>query len=425
MYSHPTRYNFYKSVKNKDKSRSVIISNTLNSSTIKLNNIISGDYFIFSKEYKLLFNVIIKDDNVLVYKPEKILDNIKNLKLILYKKYKAIKIIPSIGLDTREYGGRILIETHKNKYTYVGETIYEFSTLDDICLLHYAREDESIIEYGVGTIFTYLFLDKVKIKNEYCLFENPQIQYNNKNHVSFIDMNEDGDFDWKNKTVIVDSSEYFTKINDATGIILPNFDNKKIKTTTMRKILLRNYFLMHDNGGRPYKAKINYDKKIVKVYENVTDYSKLKKNIYTNYKWKLVFTTNYIKIFIGIEREYIPFRGNTILLQTDEKEYTNIHSYGVRQFNTSDEIIKYISVAGESDVLIPYAIGTEYVYDMINRRKIQISKLLVLPPYSHATGEFFHIGPVSHVNNQGFNMGDIKMKNIIVNQDRYNVQYLI
>jgi hypothetical protein len=412
MDKHNAENYFYKSVENKDGTRSITINKT---KTIDLSKVISDDYFIMSSQAQIIFNVVVKDDEILVYKPEKITHNIKKLKLILYKNYKYCKVIPSIGLDLRDYGNRVLAQIHKDKYVYIGETIYEFTTSDNICFLYYTQDENN--EYAVGTIFTYLLLNKLKIKNEYCLFENPNLQYNNGKCINTMYLDEDVE-KWK-KIIITDNTEYFSELDEVIGIILPKQVNYKIKTTTINNIISKKEYLIHNNGGRPYKVIVNYKKKYVDVYKNITAYDELKNDVsyYKQLEWNLVCTINYINIFIGADEDKISFRGNTILLQTGEKEYTNIYSYGVRQFTITDQIIKYVSVAGNSDVIWPHAFGTEYIYDLMHMLKTPINKLFICPPYNQQMTMYFTRNSLYNLKNKDVGkMINMKVKNIIYDE---------
>ena len=65
-------------------------------------------------------------------------------------------------------GNSILINTTKNKYVYIGSEIYDFETDDEI-VDYYSPIGNSDVPYpfAIGTKYTYLMLDHVKILNTY------------------------------------------------------------------------------------------------------------------------------------------------------------------------------------------------------------------------------------------------------------------
>jgi len=117
-------------------------------------------------------------------------------------------------------------------------------------------------------------------------------------------------------------------------------------------------YLIHDNGSRPFKVEILNDKIV---------------NIYNNYTEQLLFTYMPEKIFIGRSPKiptteysggYGPeFDGNSILLKMTGLNYIYIGER-IYEFTALAEIIKYISVLGNSDVPYPWAIddrGNHYL----------------------------------------------------------------
>ena len=132
---------------------------------------------------------------------------------------------------------------------------------------------------------------------------------------------------------------------------------------------MRTYYI-HDNGGRPFKVTI--DKKDVKVYKQYFEgdnYSYQDKPI-------LVFDEN-IKIFIGKSPEnkmtlfsggYGPrFDGNSILLHIKENEYVYIGGkiFRFHSVDPLDQITKFVSPVGNSDVPYPYAVDKSNRYYLL------------------------------------------------------------
>ncbi len=127
-------------------------------------------------------------------------------------------------------------------------------------------------------------------------------------------------------------------------------------------------YYTHNNGGRPFKVKIHDD--TMSIYR-MTEYDP---------EWKYE-DTPYLSIPLEGKKVFIPkphpktpshyqrptkhFRGNSILLQVDPHTYLYVGGKYVYMFETKDEILRYYSPVGNSDVPYPWAVGTQNVYLMI------------------------------------------------------------
>jgi hypothetical protein len=125
-------------------------------------------------------------------------------------------------------------------------------------------------------------------------------------------------------------------------------------------------YLIHDNGGRPFKVKItNTNVKVYKLISYETDtYSD---NAILSFDVKKCFIGNSPKndmtLFSGGYGK--KFYGNSILLHIKDNEYVYIGSE-IYSFQSNGEIIKYVSPVGNSDVPYPYAIDkNNNIYLMI------------------------------------------------------------
>lgn len=114
-------------------------------------------------------------------------------------------------------------------------------------------------------------------------------------------------------------------------------------------------YLIHDNGGRPFKVTV-LTKNSVIISKHVS------KDDDPQYEeWK---TINGIqKIFIGKDNEP-NFTGNSILLKMSSNSYIFIGQY-IYSFKTDDEIKKFYSPVGNSDIPYPFAVGTKNTYLLI------------------------------------------------------------
>jgi hypothetical protein len=133
-------------------------------------------------------------------------------------------------------------------------------------------------------------------------------------------------------------------------------------------------YLVHDNGGRPFRVVINFDEKNIKVYkfdQEEVDENSEEDDIDYNI---LVYETDYTNIFIGessvdgdiyYDGYYPEDDGNTILVETGDKTYTFI-GLMIYSFTSFEKINYYSSYIGNNDVPYPYAIDTKKnIYLMI------------------------------------------------------------
>jgi hypothetical protein len=108
-----------------------------------------------------------------------------------------------------------------------------------------------------------------------------------------------------------------------------------------------------DNGGKPYKVIINDS--------NVFIFSGLS-NIY--------IVKNYKKIFIGKNtKKYVNyydkiFTGSAILVETKKNEYVFIGN-NIKKFYTTEPVLEFHSIMGNSCVVYPFALTSNYAYLML------------------------------------------------------------
>jgi hypothetical protein len=142
---------------------------------------------------------------------------------------------------------------------------------------------------------------------------------------------------------------------------------------------MKTYFT-HDNGGRPFMVQIIDD--VISVYKQDLDSNSDEEDYEdtSTYNKKIKTIKSYEKVFIGKDNSNTGkyyngkgddkrFLGNSILVKLTKHKYIYIGNI-IYKFKTKDEIIKYESFVGNSDVPYPYAIGTEYTYLMIEDASI-------------------------------------------------------
>lgn len=112
-------------------------------------------------------------------------------------------------------------------------------------------------------------------------------------------------------------------------------------------------FMIHDNGGTPFAVTVNGGS--VTVIETQGD----------SVVWEVSDST---RVFVGespvtdmttFSGGHGPiFRGNSILVKTNDNEYTYIGAR-IYSFRSESEIVRYVSEVGNNDVPYPYAVDEE------------------------------------------------------------------
>lgn len=172
-------------------------------------------------------------------------------------------------------------------------------------------------------------------------------------------------------------------------------NTKMIKKKTVRS------YLIHDNGGRPFKVTIKGRKAFISV---IQDYpgengSEVYEPIIRRTLGPLEFS--FIKEFIGLDNydkirigkaitDYRPTlrsktKGNSILFQVKSdksnlKKYVYIGSE-IYSFYSNEKIEEYYSPIGNNDVPYPYAISKNNVYLMVEKKVLNREKVYLPDPY--------------------------------------------
>lgn len=162
-------------------------------------------------------------------------------------------------------------------------------------------------------------------------------------------------------------------------------------------------YYTHDNGGRPFKVVANSSGIYVYKKEKQDDDDEDEDNeddeendedngIYTN----LVFKVNkFLGYWTGFDSSPYKMHGNSVLIRVKNNRYIFV-GWNIYQFDTDEEILDYISYVGNSDVPYPIAYGPEYVYFMLDKKRIKKSDLELEATVANAGdlyGEFYgHVG---------------------------------
>lgn len=147
-------------------------------------------------------------------------------------------------------------------------------------------------------------------------------------------------------------------------------------------------YYIHDNGGRPFKVVAN-KKNGITVYTH-------DKSDNESYPTIVLEVPDYIGYWYGFDSSPNEMHGNSILIKIKSDEYIHI-GWEIYKFGTGqDEIIDFISPIGNSDVPYPVAYGNEYVYFMLDEKKIKINDLefkLTVANAEDLYGEYYgHLG---------------------------------
>jgi hypothetical protein len=135
-------------------------------------------------------------------------------------------------------------------------------------------------------------------------------------------------------------------------------------------------FLIHDNGGRPFKVVAN-TKEII-VYKCDYDNNKDK----CNYDKVCARFTKFVGYWTGFDSSSYAMHGNSILIKISNNEYVFI-GWDIYSFKTTDVIEDYISPVGNNDVPYPVAYATNNVYFLTDSSYMEKSILLPLRPISY------------------------------------------
>lgn len=113
-------------------------------------------------------------------------------------------------------------------------------------------------------------------------------------------------------------------------------------------------YIIHDNGTTPFEIYLSDE--IIEIFNYYT--RDLLKNIY-----------DFEGYFEGESINECDGLGNSILIKINKNEYIEIGE-SIFSFNTDDEILKYYSPIGVSDVPYPIAYGENNIYFMLEKEYV-------------------------------------------------------
>ena len=169
-------------------------------------------------------------------------------------------------------------------------------------------------------------------------------------------------------------------------------------------------YLIHDNGGRPFKVVANKDGLV--VYKNKFD--EVGEDLYEDIVLQLG-PNEFLGYWSGFDSSPYKMHGNSILIKVTNNQYISV-GWNISQFDTDEEIKDYVSPVGNSDVPYPVAYGSEYVYFMLDMKKIKKSDLEFDATVANAEdlyGEFY-----GHLGSKKANHTRYSFDNVVVLQER-------
>lgn len=165
---------------------------------------------------------------------------------------------------------------------------------------------------------------------------------------------------------------------------------KSGKASTIKKPLIddkkpKHKYQIHDNGGRPFVVYDFGDHVDIyqQDYDETTEKDVVVKKLFGNLKYKKLFAgDNDLKDPNSLEKGVA--KGNSVLLHTGPSNKYVYVGAGIREFTTNDgdEIVKYYSPVGNSDVPYPYAVGKTNTYFMLNNGTVKEG-----PKYHYVSNE--------------------------------------
>jgi hypothetical protein len=153
-------------------------------------------------------------------------------------------------------------------------------------------------------------------------------------------------------------------------------------------ITKKSEYLVHDNGGRPFRVTVTRDtfavhkkRKLNKAEWNSNDWDTIWDGL--PYDIEVVKRTKYFKIFIGKDKQSLikPVEGSSVLVQLTKKKYMFI-GWTIYTFEVEDDILGYYSMVGNSDVIYPYAVGENNTYLLIEDTYLPNELAYCVDPYT-------------------------------------------
>jgi hypothetical protein len=164
-----------------------------------------------------------------------------------------------------------------------------------------------------------------------------------------------------------------TNVQNNNSEIIPDYD---IET----KITSQSNYLIHDNGGRPFKVTV--------TRTHFSVYTQTNSDSLTNSYDKVVIKpTKYKRIFVGRcpNGHGNKFDGNSILVHVSGRTYIFI-GWRIYKLSIKDAIVGYKSPVFGSDVAYPYAYGQKNTYLLLEATYIPNDMLKDKDPYNQFYG---------------------------------------
>jgi hypothetical protein len=173
-------------------------------------------------------------------------------------------------------------------------------------------------------------------------------------------------------------------------------------------------YLIHDNGGRPWKVELTSS--TFAVYRQSAIEEKGKGwAIYTGpYDKPIIKPTKYIKVFIGRDSKHGKAAfGNSILVKVDHKSYVFI-GQEIAKYTFLDDIIGFKSPIYGSDVPYPYAVGTANTYLFLEDTYYPNEQITINDPYEQFYGYNTGLGRIQQRRKERLHKQKYKLSKTII-----------
>jgi hypothetical protein len=195
-------------------------------------------------------------------------------------------------------------------------------------------------------------------------------------------------------------------------------------------------YMIHDNGGRPFKVIIEEKNNKIKVDVCKQVFEEVSENVPYAYAYKKILEYEPARVFVGLSPKnkmtefsggYGPdFDGNSLLLLMNKDTLTYIFiGKNIMSFNALSEIVTYVSPVGNSDVPYPYA------SDINGRYYLLIEDVIIdqiLPPNTNDPYEHYYnlqLITTGHWNRRSPVIKNFKgIKTFHIGKEKYTFTYI-
>lgn len=127
-------------------------------------------------------------------------------------------------------------------------------------------------------------------------------------------------------------------------------------------------YCVHDNGGRPFKVIVKSGK--IYLQENPMQECQSEASAEIDRDHCIMKIKDYLGYWTGFDSSQEQDHGNSILIKKSDNKYIFV-GLEIYEFEVNnDTIIDFVSPIGNNDVPYPVAYGEEYVYFLLENKKV-------------------------------------------------------